>query len=66
MARAANVPLVLGSVDFARRTGCLLEVIHLTGDVAKDMDRIRAGYAQVRGRNPERQTPVRLKQEGEE
>jgi 1-acyl-sn-glycerol-3-phosphate acyltransferase len=66
MARAADVPLVLGSVDFARRTGCLLEVIHLTGDVAKDMDRIRAGYAQVRGRNPERQTPVRLKQEGEE
>ena len=66
MAREANVPLVLGSVDFARRSGCLLEVIHLTGDVTADMDRIRAAYSAVRGRNPERQTPIRLKSEIEE
>jgi len=63
MARAANVPLVLGSVDFARRSGCLLEVVHLTGDMGADMDRIRAAYAHVRGRNPERQTPIRLEAE---
>ena len=65
-AREANVPLVLGSVDFARRSGCLLEVIHLTGDVTADMDRIRAAYSAVRGRNPERQTPIRLESELEE
>ncbi len=66
MAREANVPLVLGSVDFARRSGCLLDVVHLTGDVSTDMDRIRAVYADVRGRNPDQQTPIRLQSEGEE
>ena len=66
MAREANVPLVLGSVDFARRSGGLLDVVHLTGDVTKDMERIRAVYADVRGRNPDQQTPIRLQSEGEE
>ena len=66
MAVAAKVPLILGSVDFGRRVGCFLGTVHLTGDVATDMDQIREMYAHVRGRNPERQTPIRLAEEMEE
>ena len=66
MAVAANVPIALGSVDFGSRTGCFLGTVHLTGDVGSDMDKIRTIYAHVRGRNPNRQTPIRLVDEMEE
>ncbi len=66
MAVAANVPLALGSVDFGRRVGCFLGSVHLTGDMRADMDQIRSMYAHVRGRNPDRQTPIRLADEIEE
>ena len=66
MALAAKVPLLLGSVDFGRRVGCFLGAVHLTGDVARDMDEIRSIYAHVQGRNPERQVPIRLAEEMEE
>ena len=63
MALAANVPLVLGSIDFGRRTGCLLQTVHLTGNMTEDMDTIRAVYQDVKGRNPEQETPIRLAEE---
>jgi len=66
MALGAKVPLVLGSIDYKRRVVCILETVHLTGEVAADMDRIRAVYATVQGRNPERMVPVRLAVELEE
>lgn len=66
MALGAKVPLVLGSIDFKRRAVCILETLHLTGDVGTDMDRIRSVYASVEGRNPERMTPIRLAVELEE
>jgi hypothetical protein len=66
MALAANVPVVLGSIDFKRRVGCLLETVHLSGDVSADMNRIRAAYAAVEGRNPDQRTPIRLASEHNE
>jgi len=66
MALGANVPLVLGSINFKRRVVCILETVHLTGDQQEDMDRIRSVYASVEGRNPERKVPVRLAAELEE
>lgn len=38
--------------------------IELTGDVAADMDRIRAFYADKAGLRPERRTEPRLSSEG--
>jgi 1-acyl-sn-glycerol-3-phosphate acyltransferase len=66
MAVASNVPLVLGSIDFSRRMGCLMETVHLSGDIRADMDKIRSAYANVQGRNPEMMVPIRLREELEE
>ena len=65
MAHEAGVPLLLASLDFNTRRATLLESIQLTGNVTADMDRIREIYGEVRGKNPEQQTPVRLAEEVE-
>ena len=63
IARAANVPVVLGSLDFPKKEATLGPAIHLTGDMKADMDRIRAFYADKVGKHPEWFGPVRLKDE---
>jgi 1-acyl-sn-glycerol-3-phosphate acyltransferase len=63
IARAANVPLVLGFLDFGRKVGGLGPVIHLTGDVHADMDRIRAYYRDMRGKHPALESTPRLREE---
>lgn len=63
IARAANVPVVLGSLDFAKKEATLSPAIHLTGDIKADMDRIRAFYVGKVGKNPAWFGPVRLKDE---
>lgn len=65
MAHAAKVPLVLGSIDFKRRSGRFLGMIEPTGDIEADMARIRTLFAGVEGRNPERQIDIRLRSEAE-
>ena len=66
MALTAGVPLVCGSLDYKARRGVVLGTVSLTGEVGEDMDRLRAVYAPVDGRNPERVVPVRLASEMEE
>ena len=66
MALGAKVPLVLGSINFKRRVVCILDTVHLSGNLQEDMDRIRSIYASVEGRNPERRVPIRLAAELEE
>ena len=61
MAHAANVPLVLGSIDFKRRSGRFIGSLEASGDIEADMVRIREMYQGVEGRNPERQIAIRLK-----
>ena len=63
IALAANVPVVLGSLDFPNKLAILGPAIHLTGDMKADMDRIRAFYADKTGKHPEWFGPVRLKDE---
>ena len=63
IARAANVPVVLGALDFSKREATLGPAIFLTGDIKADMDRIRGFYADKVGRNPEWFGPIRLKDE---
>jgi 1-acyl-sn-glycerol-3-phosphate acyltransferase len=64
IARAANVPIVLGYLDYGRRRGGFGPAIDATGDVSADMDRIRAFYADKTARFPEDFGEVRLKEEG--
>lgn len=63
IARATNLPLVLGYVDSVTRTTGLGPTIHLTGEISADMDRVREFYADKRGIRPEFFTPPRLHEE---
>lgn len=65
IALGAHVPVVPGYLDFARKRGGLGPPIHLTGDVAADMDRIRAFYAEraPTGYRPDHVGPIRLRDE---
>lgn len=63
IARIAQVPIVLGYLDYARKRGGLGPEVHARGDVRADMDRIRAFYADKVGRHPERFTEPRLAEE---
>lgn len=63
IARSAGVPLVLGYLDYARKRGGFGPEFHPTGDVAADMARIRAFYADKTGRHPDCFGEVRLREE---
>jgi 1-acyl-sn-glycerol-3-phosphate acyltransferase len=60
IAQAADVPIVLGYLDYARRRGGFGPQISATGDVKRDMDRIRAFYADKVARHPRSFGPVEL------
>ena len=63
IAREADVPIVCGYLDYARRRGGFGLEIRPTGDVHADMDEIRAFYADKKGKFPELFGPVRLREE---
>jgi len=65
IARTANVPIVLGYLDFARRRGGFGPAISAQGDAREVMDRIRAFYAGKLGKHPKLFGPVRLRDEDE-
>lgn len=63
IAREAGMPVTLGFVDRTTLTTGLGPTFELTGDVAADMDRIRAFYADKSGFRPELRTEPRLREE---
>ena len=63
IAEEAQVPIVCGYLDFAKKRAGLGLTLLPTGDVGADMDRIRAFYAPMRGRHPELESVIRLKEE---
>jgi 1-acyl-sn-glycerol-3-phosphate acyltransferase len=65
IARVAQVPIVLGFLDYGRRRGGFGPELRPTGDLARDMDVVRSFYADKRGRHPEAFGPVRLREEDE-
>ncbi len=60
IARGADVPLVLGYLDYGRRVAGIGPTMRLTGDVERDMAEIRAFYADKQGHRPEQFSDVRL------
>ncbi|MFT4156418.1 MAG: 1-acyl-sn-glycerol-3-phosphate acyltransferase [Microbacterium sp.] len=58
-----RMPVTLGFVDRTTMTAGLGPTFELTGDIASDMDRIRAFYADKSGVRPERRTEPRLREE---
>ncbi len=63
IAYAAQVPVALGYLDFAKKRAGIGALIELTGDVRADMNRIRAFYEGIEGKRPELQSPIRLRAE---
>jgi 1-acyl-sn-glycerol-3-phosphate acyltransferase len=63
LARAAGVPVALAFIDYPKREVGVGGFVDLTGDVATDMARIGAFYADKRGRRPEKQGPVKLRED---
>lgn len=63
IAQDAGVPLVLGYLDYGRKAGGCGPVLVPTGDVGADMDKLRAFYATVTAKHPDRVPPMRLREE---
>ena len=54
IACGADVPIVLGFLDYSRKAGGIGPVIHPTGNIAADMETIQAFYDGVAGKHPAR------------
>jgi 1-acyl-sn-glycerol-3-phosphate acyltransferase len=63
VAVGAGIPIALGYLDFGRRRGGIGGYVVPSGDVRADMDKIRAFYADIRGKRPECESTPRLKEE---
>jgi 1-acyl-sn-glycerol-3-phosphate acyltransferase len=63
IARETGLPVTLGFVDRTTMTTGLGPTFELTGEVAADMDRIRAFYADKAGLRPHLRTEPRLRDE---
>jgi 1-acyl-sn-glycerol-3-phosphate acyltransferase len=63
IAEKADVPILLGFLDYAGKRGGLGPALRLSGDLKKDMDAVRAFYADKLGKHPDRMTTVRLREE---
>ena len=59
IALEAGVPLILTTVDYARREVGILAYVELSGDPDADIATIAAHYAGRHGRNPELASPIR-------
>ncbi len=63
MAVQTGLPVTLGFVDGPSRTVGFGPTFHPSGDVAADMDLVRAFYADKRGIRPANRTEPRLREE---
>lgn len=55
IAHGAGVPIALGFIDYKKKCGGLGPFLTTSGDIDKDMIAIRAYYANITGKNPEKQ-----------
>ena len=56
----AQIPILCGYLDYGRKKACLGLSFVPTGDIKKDMDRIREFFKGIRGKNPEQTTRIQL------
>ncbi|MBI5537666.1 MAG: lysophospholipid acyltransferase family protein [Deltaproteobacteria bacterium] len=64
IARGAQVPIILGFLDYERKVGGLGEVFWPTEDLAADADRINSFYREIKGKNSHLFTPIKLAEQG--
>ena len=54
LAVRANVPIVLGYLDYAKKEASVAQLFYPTGDIKTDMPKIRAFYRNITPRYPEK------------
>jgi len=62
IARAANVPILLGYLDFGHKEVGIKDLFYPTGDINADFECIRQFYADRRGKNPEKESLIRVRE----
>ena len=60
IAKAADVPIVLGFIDYADKRLGLGPTLHPGQSAEEDLAAIRDFYSQFTGRNPQNQSPIRF------
>jgi 1-acyl-sn-glycerol-3-phosphate acyltransferase len=65
IALTAGVPIVMSYLDYAKKRGGIGPAFMPTGDVARDMETVRAFYADKQGKYPDSFGPVRLREESD-
>jgi 1-acyl-sn-glycerol-3-phosphate acyltransferase len=63
LALRTGVPVILATIDYARREIAATEVAQMTGDVERDLARLRAYYADKRGRYPHQASTIAFKED---
>jgi 1-acyl-sn-glycerol-3-phosphate acyltransferase len=61
IALAARVPICFGYIDYQNRTLGFEQVMYPSGDIEADMRIISDFYKNIKGRYPEKQGPIRIK-----
>lgn len=61
IALAAQVPICLGFIDYKTRTIGFKQLLHPSGDIEADMKIIADFYQDIKGKHPEKQSPIRIK-----
>lgn len=63
IAESAGVPIVPAGIDYETKTVTLGDAFSFDGDIEAFMDRARTFYVNKRGRYPEKETPVAVREE---
>jgi 1-acyl-sn-glycerol-3-phosphate acyltransferase len=66
MAMKANVPVIMAYIDYARKYIACGDVAEITGDMDADIAKIRAYFASVTPRHPERHGEIRFRPASDE
>lgn len=61
IASQANVPIVLGFIDYSRKTVGFADTLYPSGNIEEDMKTIKNFYKNKIGKHPSRHSEVRLK-----
>ena len=62
IAEAAQIPIVCGYLDYAKKQAGLGDVF-IPSDMHKDMDHLRSFYGPITGRYPDKKSDIRLREE---
>jgi 1-acyl-sn-glycerol-3-phosphate acyltransferase len=61
IARGANIPIVLGFLDYQRKTGGIGPTFYPTGRIEEDIKKIKTFYATITGKRQDQFSKIALK-----